>query len=562
MARILNKNAFLVALLPLALAAYLTLFESQSGAVELHQAPRLAAGNTRNSSSPVNSLPRSPSTADGDVQIVLTTNERGNSFSRIIATVANPTAITTESGSAPMPMQPVAAGDIVFGQIYGSGGNPGSTFQNNYLELFNRTNNVIDISGWPIYIATATETFSQSIAFVSSRGIGIGAHRYLLIRFGPNSTNGAPLPNPDFTVPSDPIIIPGFPPIPPINLSPSGKVFLTGPGTTLFGSTCPLPNSSIVDFVGYGSTANCFEGTGPTATINNTTAALRKNGGLIDTDDNANDFAGRPPTPLNSSNRPIDDAEFFVRQHYSDFLNRQPDQSGLSFWIDQIISCGIDQPCNDVKHINVSGAFFLSIEFQQTGYLAYRTYKAAYGDLTGAPVPLRLDEFQPDMQMISQGVVVNAPGWELLLENNKQAFFLDFVSRLRFRNAYTTTLSPADFVDALFMKAAVTPSATERSAAISEFGSVAETSDMAARARALRLVAENGTLGAQEKNRAFVLMQYFGYLRRNPNDPPESGLNFAGYNFWLAKLNQFNGNFVNAEMVKAFITSGEYRQRF
>ncbi|HCX30764.1 MAG TPA: hypothetical protein DHU55_13505 [Blastocatellia bacterium] len=57
-------------------------------------------------------------------------------------------------------------------------------------------------------------------------------------------------------------------------------------------------------------------------------------------------------------------------------------------------------------------------------------------------------------------------------------------------------------------------------------------------------------------------MQYFGYLRRNPNDPPEATLDFAGYNFWLGKLNQFNGNFVNAEMVKAFITSGEYQQRF
>ncbi|HAF14435.1 MAG TPA: hypothetical protein DCK99_12215 [Blastocatellia bacterium] len=60
----------------------------------------------------------------------------------------------------------------------------------------------------------------------------------------------------------------------------------------------------------------------------------------------------------------------------------------------------------------------------------------------------------------------------------------------------------------------------------------------------------------------FVLIQYFGYLRRNPDDPPEPSLDFQGYNFWLAKLNQFNGNFINAEMVKAFITSGEYRQRF
>ena len=86
------------------------------------------------------------------------------------------------------------------------------------------------------------------------------------------------------------------------------------------------------------------------------------------------------------------------------------------------------------------------------------------------------------------------------------------------------------------------------------------TSDVAARGRALRRVAENSTLVTNEFNRAFVLMQYFGYLRRNPNDAPEG--NFDGYNFWLNKLNQFDGNFVNAEMVKAFIQSTEYRNRF
>ena len=82
------------------------------------------------------------------------------------------------------------------------------------------------------------------------------------------------------------------------------------------------------------------------------------------------------------------------------------------------------------------------------------------------------------------------------------------------------------------------------------------------RARALRRVAENSTLAQQEFNRAFVLMQYFGYLGRNPNDLPEPTLGFQGYNFWLNKLNQFNGNFLQAEMVKAFISSTEYRQRF
>ncbi len=73
-------------------------------------------------------------------------------------------------------------------------------------------------------------------------------------------------------------------------------------------------------------------------------------------------------------------------------------------------------------------------------------------------------------------------------------------------------------------------------------------------------MAENSTLAQQEFNRAFVLMQYFGYLHRNPNDAPDR--DYTGFDFWLTKLNQFNGNFAAAEMVRAFITSAEYRQRF
>ena len=80
------------------------------------------------------------------------------------------------------------------------------------------------------------------------------------------------------------------------------------------------------------------------------------------------------------------------------------------------------------------------------------------------------------------------------------------------------------------------------------------------RAEALRLIVEDGDFRQRELNGAFVLMEYFGYLRRNPDDPPDN--NLSGYNFWLAKLNQFNGNFVAAEMVKAFIKSTEYRSRF
>ena len=129
---------------------------------------------------------------------------------------------------------------------------------------------------------------------------------------------------------------------------------------------------------------------------------------------------------------PIDQSGFFVRQHYLDFLNREPDTSGLNFWVNNIESCGADANCRAVKRIDTSAAFFISIEFQQTGYLVERIYKASYGDATGAStfpsahqlsVPIvRLNEFLPDTQEIGRGVVVGQTGWETALENNKQAF--------------------------------------------------------------------------------------------------------------------------------------------
>ena len=266
------------------------------------------------------------------------------------------------------------------------------------------------------------------------------------------------------------------------------------------------------------------------------------------------------PNPLDNAN-----AQFFVRQHYLDFLNREPDAGGLSFWANQITSCGSDQSCIDIRRINVSAAFYLSIEFQETGYLVYKMYKAGYGNLTvpaGAPVAIRYQEFLPDTQQVSNGVVIGQPGAQQKLEDNKVAYTNDFVTRTRFATAYPTTRTPAQFVDALIANAAFTPTPAERTSFISEFGTATTTVDTAARARVVRRIAENGTFSTQETNKAFVLMQYFGYLRRNPYDPPEAGLDYGGYNFWLGKLNQFNGNFVNAEMVKAFILSGEYRQRF
>lgn len=136
----------------------------------------------------------------------------------------------------------------------------------------------------------------------------------------------------------------------------------------------------------------------------------------------------------------IDDANLFVRMHYHDFLNREADQSGLNFWTGQMTNCGASDLT--VCRVNVSGAFFLSIEFQQTGYLVERMYKSAYGDATGTStlggshqlsVPIvRFDEFLKDTQRIGQGVVVLAPGWEQALEKNKQAYAGEFVATSRF----------------------------------------------------------------------------------------------------------------------------------
>ena len=253
---------------------------------------------------------------------------------------------------------------------------------------------------------------------------------------------------------------------------------------------------------------------------------------------------------------PIDCAEFFVRQHYLDFLNREPDPAGLAFWTNEISSCGADAQCVAVKRQHVSAAFFLSTEFRQTGFLVYKTFGAAFGATrVGSTVPLTLAEFLPDVQRVSQGVVVGTAGWEAQLEANQTAYFNEFVSRPAFVSTYPTTLTSAQFVDALNQNAGGALSAAERDQLAADLMAGAKT-----RAEVLRAVAEDVDFTSAQFNRAFVLMQYFGYLRRNPNDAPDA--NFDGYSFWLAKLNQFNGNYEQADMVKAFITSIECRQRF
>jgi len=262
-------------------------------------------------------------------------------------------------------------------------------------------------------------------------------------------------------------------------------------------------------------------------------------------------------TPLGPSNNVIDTVPSFVTQQYADFFGRDPDASGFAFWQNEINSCGANAACVEVKRVNVSAAFYLSIEFQETGYLAYRAYKASFGDLPGKPVPVTYQQLMSDGQRIARNVIVNVGDWQALLEGNKVAFFNGWVQRSEFLARYPTSMTAATFIDTLNANTGGSLTPSVRDALVAQLNGNNTTQG---RASAVRQVAENAEFNRREFNRAFVLMQYFGYMRRNPNDPPDT--DFSGWQFWLDKLNQFNGNFVNAEMVRAFIISTEYRQRF
>lgn len=247
--------------------------------------------------------------------------------------------------------------------------------------------------------------------------------------------------------------------------------------------------------------------------------------------------------------------EFFVRQHYHDFLNREPDAPGLEFWTAELAQCGDDTQCVEEKSIHVSAAFFLSIEFQHSGFFVHRMYKAAFGDRPNSPVPLTRQEFLPDTQKVGKDVVVGKTGWEQQLATNTTIFANEFSNRARFINAYPPGMSNAAFVSALNTNAGGVLTQDDRNQLVNEMALGIKT-----RGEVLRSVAEHPEFSRNEFNKAFVLMQYFGYLQRNPNEGLDT--DFTGYNFWLTKLNQFGGDFVAAEMVKAFLHSDEYKHRF
>ncbi|HEX7318512.1 MAG TPA: DUF4214 domain-containing protein, partial [Pyrinomonadaceae bacterium] len=238
---------------------------------------------------------------------------------------------------------------------------------------------------------------------------------------------------------------------------------------------------------------------------------------------------------------PIDYTQYLVRQHYVDFLGREPDEEGRAFWTANVTKCGAEPICAEVQKIDTSAAFFHSIEFKETGYLDYRLYRASFGrDVTFA-------EFQADTQALGYGLMVGAPGWQETAAANKKAFYQAWVQRPEFKERFDV-LADHWYVDVLFDNMRVTPTAEERAALINDLKAGVPRVEVLAR------IVEGDQFARKEFNRAFVLMQYFGYLRRDPDA--------EGFAHWLGKLNDNGGDYRRAEMVRAFLDSVEYRERF
>jgi Tol biopolymer transport system component len=232
---------------------------------------------------------------------------------------------------------------------------------------------------------------------------------------------------------------------------------------------------------------------------------------------------------LSTNPNPIDNTAFFVRQHYLDFLNREPDPVGFAGWQSILNNCAFGDPNCD--RITVSSDFYRSEEFQTRGYFIYRFYSVSFGRFP------HYAEFLPDWARVS--------GFQSAteLEASKVAFINDFMSRPEFVNKYGSVTDPAAYVNALVTTAGVT--LPNKQQLIDDLAAGRKS-----RADVLRAIVESSQVAAKFFNEAFVVMEYFGYLRRDPD---------ILYLNWLDLLNR-TGDF--RTMVNGFVNSLEYRQRF
>ncbi len=181
-----------------------------------------------------------------------------------------------------------ASTTVVISQVYGGGGNAGANYKNDFIELHNISNSPVVVTGWSVQYGAATGTTWQ-VTPLGAGAISIPAGGYWLVQEAAGAAGTTNLPTPDTTG--------------SINMSgTAGKVALVSNTTALSGNA--TTGSGIVDFVGFGTTANAFEGAGPTPAPSNTAAVARGNNGSTDTDNNNSDFAAGAPTPRNSGTTP------------------------------------------------------------------------------------------------------------------------------------------------------------------------------------------------------------------------------------------------------------------
>ena len=226
----------------------------------------------------------------------------------------------------------------------------------------------------------------------------------------------------------------------------------------------------------------------------------------------------------------IKDSDFFIKQHYIDFLGRMPEPDGMKFWLNIMNNCSSTTNNPDCDRTFVSSRFFMSDEFQERGYFVYRLYDAVIGRLAHFP------EFMDDVKRLN--------GFQTVPEQvkAKENYVKDFTTRAEFRALYDQHTTPDAFITALSNKAGVSPA--NRAALV----------QLAGQNRALALKAFIETTEVAEKfyDRGFISMQYYGYLRREPEA--------AGFQFWQQKMSETNHDY--RFMVSGFINSDEYKLRF
>jgi hypothetical protein len=253
------------------------------------------------------------------------------------------------------------------------------------------------------------------------------------------------------------------------------------------------------------------------------------------------------PYPQYVELNPIDRSDFFVTQHYLDFLFRQPDAPGFNAWLNVLNNCSDVNNNPNCDRILVSGSFFGSPEFQLKGYYVYRFYKLAF-----ARQPT-YNEIIPDMRAVTGTTAADT-------FQRRATFAANFVARPAFTALYPPTMSNTDFVNALMnrynLQSITTPDpanpdgSTKVTLTRADLINRLDTGALS-RAQVVRAIADSDQLFQLEYNQAFVYMQYVGYLKRDPE--------ISGYNAWLNYLNS-TGDF--RTMINGFVNSKEYRSRF